>query len=891
VTVNGSIYADLPVNLINFLSIDPPPMPGDGARSTASVGLQANTAMSHPMPPHAQPTRMASDMSLNSSGNPARASSTTLHIDALLQAGRARADAEAHALNQGTEQAQASQSRPHSIGSQYTLPHGRSFADLLALDPPPLPEMGAQQQQHPRRPPAQTMMSFMSERSDHTHDASMSDEGIDEHRDQMRLQTRQKAGRQQSLALAIGRAEQRALEAMERLDMEDGSGSGHRALSPGKESLQSGHFKPDGTPFEHEVYEMGQMPPVPEMPNTQPEQPRLRVRNASPEHDEEDEDDTIEAGDQTVLLDLVRDQLPEIRSSSPLSLSIPSNNASAEGYDYAPETTDFNPTSPQVEQGREDSLRARYADLDPYASFSQEELASQTRSRFDSIALSENESEVGQVVGAVKRNLSVRLPARLVPSDGSDAVEPQRSLTPSLHPDIRRDNAARHPSPLRNVQQLPEYQQADRRGSGLSRQSPKSTSPTKRYFDHTPLNDGLGPSPRSQPLQEIPKQHVPSVSSRGTAPSQLRRQVSLGSRYGSAEDESPGLAPSVASDSASSEGHLESPPLSAIPIDPGLVPDMIDKDGSRKSSSISSTWVPGEHMVNQQVYLQDQAVYSNRQLPETPKASSVGLDALSADSHSAPSSPQTVESMLPSVRTKIEQLNTREEALRKFSVTGAISPTTPRASIASNPRGSVSIDTRQSIVSNTMPFVTSPQSTGGRYTPQALSPSSPPSSVPAHLYDQSPSKRRSYTAALGPRPVRTMSNDSETTEHSRSGSTHKIGNTTYLTKRSFAQARHISPTKTLVTSPSSYAPSMVASPDYYSPFEVQQSPAIPRKERTLSISSTSTSATTIEAALMRRPGGPRGPASPASKGPPRQEARYAPAGGRVTEEDDSEGLR
>jgi hypothetical protein len=249
-----------------------------------------------------------------------------------------------------------------------------------------------------------------------------------------------------------------------------------------------------------------------------------------------------------------------------------------------------------------------------------------------------------------------------------------------------------------------------------------------------------------------------------------------------------------------------------------------------------------------------------------------------------------VESMLPSVRTKIEQLNTREEALRKFSVTGAISPSTPRASIGSNPRGSVSIDTRQSIA---MPLVTSPVSTSGRYTPQALS----PVSVPAQ--DQSPSKRRSYTTALGPRAARTMSNDSsDSTRHNRTGSTHKIGNTTYLTKRSFAQARHISPTKTLVTSPSSYAESTVTSPHYpyHSPFEVPRSPPAVRKERTLSISSTSTSATTIEAALMRRPGGPRGPTSPASKVSARQEARYAPVSGHqrfghVAEEDDSDGLR
>jgi hypothetical protein len=63
------------------------------------------------------------------------------------------------------------------------------------------------------------------------------------------------------------------------------------------------------------------------------------------------------------------------------------------------------------------------------------------------------------------------------------------------------------------------------------------------------------------------------------------------------------------------------------------------------------------------------------------------------------------------------------------------------------------------------------------------------------------------------------------------------------------------------------------------------------------MSSTSTSATSIEAALMRRPGGPRGPVSPAKKGSFRQDQRYVNMAsmtgrdyGHVTEEDDSEGL-
>ena len=123
--------------------------------------------------------------------------------------------------------------------------------------------------------------------------------------------------------------------------------------------------------------------------------------------------------------------------------------------------------------------------------------------------------------------------------------------------------------------------------------------------------------------------------------------MSTNSRYGSIDDDSPGLAPSVASDSASSEGHLESPPHSAVPMDVSTITstDLAGPSKSPTENGLDSTrkWIPGEHTVNQQVYLQEQASYSNRRLPETRKANTTSLDALSSDSHSAPGSPQTVE--------------------------------------------------------------------------------------------------------------------------------------------------------------------------------------------------------------------------------------------------------
>lgn len=933
VTVNGSIYVDVPINLINFLSIDPPPMPGDAFRTPVPRAVATNVGgVNHP-PSRLQPVRMASDNSLNSAGHPARASSTTLHIDALLQAGRARADAESQAQNQGTENAQngiGKQSRPQSIGSEYTLPHARSLADMLALDPPPLPEMGADH----RGPSGKTMTSFMSERSDQTHDASMycdEPEGEISARDQSMTDTRRKAGRQKSLVLAITRAEQRALEAMEELELSDPADGGYHALSPGKDSIQTGEFMPDGTPFEHEVYEIGEMPPVPELPVDYDDgERRLRVRNHTPELENyETHDDSLGMEDQAGLLDLVRDHLPQIRSSSPFDLGMTPKDRESR-YDYAPEKTDFNPASPSMGQDQnqqDDSLRARYADLDPYSGMTSDQYANKTRERYGSYAPSELESEVGQVEDVVKRNLSVRLPARLVPastgaSDQTSTAEPhehkhrqdQRDSEPgskvSYHllaaergdtrPRSPRGSAPPiHPSPLRQVQQLPVEGQGVRKVSRPLPRFPSRSEERDRDYESSDI------SPRSASHTQVPSHPIGSIQHR----SQLRHQISIESKYGSTEDEAPGLAPSVASDSASSEGHLESPPGSTVAIATGTLPDATHQ---ASDSKFSRSWTPGAHVLNHEVYLQ---------MAETTE-SAAHQDALSSDSHttSMPGSPTTVESMLPSVRTKIQQLNTRDEALRKFSVSGAISPSTPRASVSSNPRTSISVSTHQrtpptasaarySIVSPSIPMVTSPISTVGRATPHR----SPESS--SHILDSThttPTKRRSYTTALGPRHARTTSNESgSSTSHGRSPSTHRVGNTTYLTKRSFAQSHHISPNKG-VTHPSQSVWTQSSGPEsptrsmYKSPYDLQpqqqdlgdQGHGQSKLERSMSVSSTSTSATTIEAALMRRPGGPRQPLppSPAKKSDARMMGPRAAGAGvgtrysRVSEEDDSDGL-
>lgn len=779
---------------------------------------------------------MVSEESMGSLANPARASSTTLHIDALLQAGRARAEAE------GQGCAGHAKARPVSMGSDYDMePLGPA-----STTPTPL-TTGA----IPQRPPHQRFMSYLSTRSAETTSNNSGDEEEGSEPDQVLLAQRRAQGRQRSLA-AIHAAMSRQAEAFA---VEDD------LSSPGMEK-EEGEWKPEGTPDE-ELYDI--MADTPSLGSATPAEvaslrgndveaiPGLvdgesgdmevegdmtpgQRKSGTWQHSVEGDseggnedtdggDEDVEAGNETVLEDLVSGDGFEDRD---------------EGADEYQEEMGVESDIPYLGVPIEDDSRRislprhlPQLDINPrlsidpsnmsgsYHRSNTPELSPAERQRYDSI-VSEPESEVGHVEHAIRRNVSGRAPPRILPvppiqshDQSSPVREPfprlppaprsgsmpgvllsvapesngrrsshtplpseytrresrqstvggaRRGSTPNLHLlGIRRDSSNPPvPSPLRQVEALTT--------------SPVREIPKKQSFSFAspgaPLrvrNPSLSPgiSPRTQ---HLPSMLIGEPMARGqSASSQLRNEVEPNLSEGE-EDGLPGLAPSVASDSASSEGHaLDSPPLMEIPPIP-LIDSVMKASGEYNPHSgmktldlnvyatsppeLTHTWQPDPHLVHQEV----QFLHHHR-----PTASVDSHDDSEAI-HSTMSS-TSGHSILPGVRNKIAQLESRDEALRKFSVT-AITSTSPYPSLPS---------------------------------PERLS------------------KRRSHTTALAPRnPSRSTSNDI-------------LGGTTYVRPKMYSH-----PERT------SYG-----------------------LERKSSASSTSTSATQIDSALWRnrspRIGGPREP--------------------------------
>lgn len=1181
VTVNGSIYVDVPITLINFLSIDPPPMPGDGYKMVNQVRQDIHEATELKVhlgqgaySGHPAPSRMPSDMSLGSAANPARASSTTLHIDSLLQVERARAAAEIE--SRGIEGVGRQSSRPMSVGSAYTLTQSKSVIDIAAIAGDDTTATGA------KRPALERFTSYLSDRSDAEPLSEDDEEGESQSQDRLgemtqdlnKVQSRQKMGRQTSLALAISRAEARALEAMRELEREieeerrSASGS---VSSPGVDSMRSrGVFKPEGTPSETTI-ELGLTPnaaggsqvdthlqqeeEVAEVEEREQAEEALQALGEVVTVDDdgpgglealEDDERTEYAGDDTVIEDLIppedeasedtggdgadlaqsqREQPDEEVAPLKRSKSIP---RIVNGYNYGSDSDDeeeqrphdFDPESTDDPNA---SMRARLANVDPYASISPDQHIHQTQTRSinGSFAVSELESEVGQVHEAVKRNLSVRLPPRLLPLDGArtkqksdpsvsptdgsgkcdrsgstaysqssgetDAgrsaspsgstfsrnespsatgseyrressnsnwsAHPRKSSSPMAHvqmPGGRRDSSTViTPSPLRNVGELPDEAPV------LSPSPSKKSNLVISSKHQRPLSPGL--SPRSTPPHKLSVDIVPiSMARQASGNSQLRHQISMKSRYDTtvegevadddqgeidhgyeegAEAEAPGLAPSVASDSASSEGHLESPPATSVPHMPDLKTPTESASSPRQREYFADQlknqqWAPGEHLLQPEVYLQHEREvvapydvtidtkglsaesdfshednYHPRMLHDQASSSDHSHSHESHDGHRyrvAPGSPGSLtsgESILPSVKTKIAQLNSRDEALRRFSVSAAAaSQPTHRPSMTltptqAEPRGSLSqFSARSSLTpshANAEQANTSQRSSIshlGIAPKQSLTPSirsdlyrdasiasqysQRSSYAPSRAGDAistsvggsptGPTKRRSYTTALGPRPPRTMSDDTEmnltSSLRNRSGSeVLELGES----NRTFSddalnQSQSASPARPAEQSNHQASPSRIgkgliySSPEavgsattsprnldynyeYYSPFDLHEgfspqdrtptnrighveggrdgenpvhsgpgggrSPpssmqgrhqryaatatatsssitgprsGSERLERQTSASSTSTSATALEFALSRRPGGlvggPRSPRNPAGMG-------------------------
>ena len=690
---------------------------------------------------------MLSEESLTSSINMAKASSTTLSLDALLQAGRSRAEAEGFG-----EEAQM-RTRPLSMGSQYTIEKGNvqsGGSALLHIETP--------SKAMPTRPKGGRMMSYLSNRSQSETSSIEADE-----QDKSFLAARRAQGRQLSLA-AIGRAMDRAAAADAAED---------DVITPGKESLDGEYF-PAQTPME-EVY-----PIMGETSNDADEMeqrtPRLqseivahqdRGMTGMREHDvieerpeeeeaesEQDKDGDVDAGNETILEDLV--DVLTIKSSTVNNDPLASDYGA---YDYADEIEDGDesvstalPPEPLPLQQLPYPIENSRRSLDGSSAARQQYIA-QTRSINGSFA-TDGESEEGQVYEAVKRNVSLRLPPRIVPLNGAQdgraglsvfdggpgrsshtLIPTQLSSNSNLHGNIRRGSAPSiHPhalsmrressnpvvpSPLRPVEDSLQARAIHKKssfpfttpGSPL-RVRETSVSPGKR-----PLYMSPSVSPRSAGPEAIMN---PSTSLGDTfSNSQLRHQVSVSHSPRCNSDEEggpPGLAPSVNSDSASSDGQaLESPPIALVPSSRSRPSRALPKApdlGGTITESTSETSILSEH----------------------PLHTSINLGSKSDGAHTEPVSPpespgSSTHSVLPSVRSKIAQLESRDEALRKFSVSGA---------------------------STQMPTPERPHAT----------------------------KRRSYTAALAPRPVRSASDDLDERE--------RLGGTTFVSRKHYAEQQRMS---------------------------------------------------------------------------------------------------
>lgn len=647
-TANGSsnLFVDVPLTLINFLSIDPPPMPGDGARHGMS---QRNAQMAyeagqydnlHPVASTAgghygegSGGSVRSGESANGINGAARASSTTLHIDALLSAGRARAEAEA-AVNypdpHARIQAQFRQARPMSGVSDYNnadvfgqgTPLG-GWANRASI-PIPLGIGGT-------RPKGARAMSYLSGRSSNQPLSEAEEDEDDEEEDEADralLAAARREGRKMSLA-ALTRAAQRETDDYMRDDL----------ISPMRETPPTGMWLPSETPYEEVFKVLGETPsmhsrserdavgspaPVPTIgsaktrrssreeeeetrrlerltiaeeqealastrgssdedhqydeekqgPGLQggyadgdfrPADQRLAIESRAdqrrshemiPEEEEpEDEDGEEEMGNETILEDLVAS-----REDDTLRMTLPSHADDARPRSDSPDAFEYND---QMQRSPEpallgslgsasgtgntasslrvpsrsgsgfDNMQIRTVDSE------REAYIQQTRSVYGSFAasaISEQESEVGQVTQVVKRDLSIKTPSktlkyRLRRSQGSggrpgggdgdddaDTEMDQDKLSPTRALNIPRSGSA--PMGMGML------------GGGVGRKLSHTPSPEKRAGEN---GGGVSPKTIHRPGSAPNINHLSvrrDSSSAPAAPSPLRDTLAAPSSIG-----------------------------------------------------------------------------------------------------------------------------------------------------------------------------------------------------------------------------------------------------------------------------------------------------------------------------------------------------------------------
>ncbi|OWZ26626.1 hypothetical protein C354_06775 [Cryptococcus neoformans MW-RSA1955] len=303
------------------------------------------------------------------------------------------------------------------------------------------------------------------------------------------------------------------------------------------------------------------------------------------------------------------------------------------------------------------------------------------------------------------------------------------------------------------------------------RKTSRNPSPTK--LSSSPISKtNRNPSPTKSPLISKPMERGPSDASVKSQATNAPPPIS------SSSSQPPPLASPRASDSASSEGRwLESPrgeedvqqlhflspasggggggyqsfsPLISSPGSPhdGLEWGLMQQQQQQQQQqqglgspfTLLSLRPPADSVMSRLSLPHPRSPYSSGDHQPMAKHDSLPIPfddiSIHASPSSTPSSPSSCHSMLPSVKTKIAQMESREEALRKFSVSGSAMLSSPL------PLGSSSSQ-RQKV--------------GAR-----MEESSPERGWRNDRGEERkpPIKRKSYTTALAPRPNRTESKTS-----------------------------------------------------------------------------------------------------------------------------------
>ena len=902
----------MPINLIDFLSIDPPPMPGDGgglsvAQSvSSSVGARSNILGIQ----GAQPYRQQNQVSVQGSVEgmeAAQESSTTLHLDQLM-------------LSRPTEpDAQPSSTSPVSL---YEEADGPAMTHA--------------------RPAPNRLMSYMSSVGDCTEESVGMSSADLEHADEFEkamLAAKRARGRAKSLQKLTRAETRKALEGMEEEEepeefLEDELASlnlDRGSLVDSPDDLEGDHsdgaaFRPLDTPSE-EVYKMvddtsgssaGEKTPRPPgsgEPSQIPHLEALASRRQSrvefdngpglrdlftaaigrvqphPEAADLVGDDSMDIGNDTILDDLVagrngeelleddEDEEWEDASEASIDLGKPLVDSSAK---------DQHEVSASAKKARQTLAPPRIAgggsDTDSQLAYmtgkmvpSRDRYLNDTRSFNGSVSsaittTTSAESELGQIHEAIKTDLSLKSPVQTLDPTvlGSHLPRGKTPLPADIYDGL--DDTVT----MANVGKTDREEKKDGVQDGQSTPRPKSAAgrPAVATPSRIPIRSKTSQG-QIKKKASMPKE----ISTRGTSvretasKSRVKQSAVEGEPASSTPsvEDVPGLTPSIESDGSSSDEHqLESPHFTDVGSN---APSRARRQSTSAAagvdfagveSSPENLWMPASSLLGTNARAKAGRRKSAADLSSAHSAAA-SSDDHSSHSHGSGSTGQsgsTNHSLLPSVKSKIAQLEERQDALRRMSLasfgtqSNVNTPVMGRASPMPPAKSSLSQAIKSSAPNTPTRLSRTPGPAGSEamVSPLAISRpatvapglmSRPPTASPAQAMSppgRNP-KRKSYTTALAPRPTRTISDDTgaqiypDEMYHRPSlvtSSDHGHGSPQPRQRR-----------KSVVEYDLGYAR---RSKDDADPIERAKTSL----RRDQSVSSTSTTATTVEAALISR---------------------------------------